>query len=370
VALPASGSISLSQVNVELGLSSTATIDLNRSDVRNLAGLASGVISMNDLLGKSAAVYTTDATKGYFGGGHVFGGENNFVQNVIDGILFSNDTAFNPAATLADGARGGVGGVTSSAKGYFGGGFTIRNLSGGGVEFVPQIVIDGILFSNDTAFNPAATFPEPIGAYVAGVNSASKGFFASGGAKNDGTPLSIHGILFSNDTSFTTGARISTNKFNIAGVHSSIKGYFASSFSDAAIDSIIFSNETAVNSVASLADGLRAYVGGVNSSTKGYFAGGQVDIKSNYTNVIDGILFSNDTAFNPAATLSDGGGGRAYVAGVNSSVKGYFGGGENANFSNSSSIDGILFSNDTAFNPAATLSDGARRTSGVQNSNN
>ena len=54
MALPSSGSISLSQVNTELGNSATAPISLNDTNVRTLAGKASGAISLNDLLGKSA----------------------------------------------------------------------------------------------------------------------------------------------------------------------------------------------------------------------------------------------------------------------------------------------------------------------------
>lgn len=58
MALPASGTISLANVNVELGLSSTATISLNQANVRSLAGIASGTISMSDLLGKSNVTFT------------------------------------------------------------------------------------------------------------------------------------------------------------------------------------------------------------------------------------------------------------------------------------------------------------------------
>jgi hypothetical protein len=54
MALPTT-TISMSQVNTELGLTSTATISLNDAAVRSLAGVASGAISMDNLRGKSAA---------------------------------------------------------------------------------------------------------------------------------------------------------------------------------------------------------------------------------------------------------------------------------------------------------------------------
>lgn len=49
--LPISGSISMSSVNVELGNSSSATLSLNASGPRALAGISSGTISLNDLHG-------------------------------------------------------------------------------------------------------------------------------------------------------------------------------------------------------------------------------------------------------------------------------------------------------------------------------
>lgn len=53
------GTISMSDVNAELGKASTALISLNDGDVRNLAGKASGIISMDNLRGKSAVNYGT-----------------------------------------------------------------------------------------------------------------------------------------------------------------------------------------------------------------------------------------------------------------------------------------------------------------------
>lgn len=53
MALPASGSISMNQVNVELGAAGTTQRSLNDTAVRTLFGKASGQISMSDGWGKS-----------------------------------------------------------------------------------------------------------------------------------------------------------------------------------------------------------------------------------------------------------------------------------------------------------------------------
>lgn len=63
--LPATGPISLSDVNVELGKAANAAITLNDTDVRTLAGKASGAISLSDLRGKSAATDGTVSLSGY-----------------------------------------------------------------------------------------------------------------------------------------------------------------------------------------------------------------------------------------------------------------------------------------------------------------
>lgn len=65
MALQTSGAISLSDINVELKLSATATISLNDSAVRGLFGKPSGVISLSDGYGKSNALVLDFGTNNY-----------------------------------------------------------------------------------------------------------------------------------------------------------------------------------------------------------------------------------------------------------------------------------------------------------------
>jgi hypothetical protein len=75
MALPASGAISLNQVNVELGKLATSAITLNDTAVRGLAGVASGTISMSNLLGKSAGLFATISSLTFSSGGGFYSRE-------------------------------------------------------------------------------------------------------------------------------------------------------------------------------------------------------------------------------------------------------------------------------------------------------
>jgi hypothetical protein len=137
------------------------------------------------------------------------------------------------------------------------------------------------------------------------------------------------------------------------------------------IDGILFDTEAAINPAAALSQGRLAMQGSANSQTRGYFVGGGVRSPPNFpghTREIDGIIFSTETAINPAAALVQARGGMAQVM---SETSGYFAGGAadpaNVPFNQ---IDGLTFSTEAAVDYAAALVQTRSRVRGLQNSSN
>ena len=124
MALPASGAISLNQVNTELGLTATATITMNDAAVRTLFGVASGAIGMNSGYGKSNRVslsvsYTTNTlTPQTLNlnsiGGYVAGKSNISINFGANMYMYSNSTG-SPAFNITGGTSGDTVSLTLSA---------------------------------------------------------------------------------------------------------------------------------------------------------------------------------------------------------------------------------------------------------------
>lgn len=112
--LPATGAISLSQVNTELGLSATASINMNASNVRTLFGKASGAISMSDGYGKANQFAFTissnqaNANLRTLALNAGWNGTSKVVATINSGVYISASTTGGPALTVDGSWPGGV----------------------------------------------------------------------------------------------------------------------------------------------------------------------------------------------------------------------------------------------------------------------
>lgn len=304
----------------------------------------------------------TLSTKGYFAGGWTGSATETTPcnSNKIDALSFATNTAVASTAVLTV-ARRIIGGVNSSDKGYFGGG----NI--GTYQFQSSAIInaiDGIIFASETVFDPSATLRTTR--YGMGtVSSTTRGYFGGGSFGNyDDSVLNLSNVIdtlvFASETSAGLSATLHVARHTLAGVSSATRGYFGggtitgTEMSDE-IDGITFASNTAFNISITLSVERRG-LAGVSSTTKGYFAGGWNTITNMI--LIDGLDFSSESALVFSATLSLG---RRFLAGIQSSANGYFGGGNTGLYEHTQAeiytdIDGVNFATSTAFNPSTTLS--------------
>jgi len=110
------GQISLSDVNVELGKNATDAITLNDTKVRCLAGKPSGVISLNDLKGKTFIVFNFTTFYSEFNRGGPVLAEWSFASNGVGALVGYNGLVESfywcPCGTIATYEISGDGGAT------------------------------------------------------------------------------------------------------------------------------------------------------------------------------------------------------------------------------------------------------------------
>ena len=143
--LPASGAISLNNVNVELGLTATAQIGLNDAAVRDLFGVASGVITMADGYGKLHGMVATGGTITTDGDYkvHTFNSSGTFTVTTLGDIgtveylVIAGGGGSGAVAGGGGGCGGGGasagGGGTTTASGGNGGNGTASSITGSSI---------------------------------------------------------------------------------------------------------------------------------------------------------------------------------------------------------------------------------------------
>lgn len=104
----------MAEVNVELGYSSTAQISLNDAAVRNLAGIPSGTISLDNLHGKSNSfsfTISSNQTNADLRTLAINAGWNQssaLVATISSGVYISSNNTGTPALTVSGSFPGGV----------------------------------------------------------------------------------------------------------------------------------------------------------------------------------------------------------------------------------------------------------------------
>ena len=129
------GTISLNDVNVELGNPGTTSISLNDSSVRNLAGVPSGTISMNNLRNKSAAAITVSPS---IGGQSVIPLSSTFAIGSYGEYTISSTSGSDLTVDIKMWGAG-----ASSGRAYDNGGNDRIGSGGGGGATTGRIVLRG-----------------------------------------------------------------------------------------------------------------------------------------------------------------------------------------------------------------------------------
>ena len=183
MALPASGQITMNQVNVELGNSGTAQIGMNDADVRGLFGIASGEIEMADGYGKSSEyVLTNEGT---------INGQSNRKQITVSNFISAGGTLVVPSGFWVWSDDNAVPAMIIDIS------CTIRNegkVIGKGGDSRPRLEASPAIKINSGV--SGVTIQNISGAYIAGGGGAGGndgGGGAGGGEGADAYPAATYG---------------------------------------------------------------------------------------------------------------------------------------------------------------------------------
>ena len=284
--LPASGQITLNQVNVELGNSGTAQIGMNDAAVRGLFGIASGEIEMSDGYGKSNVTWYGE--RGLFGGGVTGSQATNTIQYVtID--TTGNATDFGNLIENAD----GVSACSNGSRIVFAGGFWTNNFYG--YQYARDYIqyVAAATTGNATDFGNLLDGRRDTGA----LSNGPRGVWA-GGTQRNGYRLYTNVMQYitidttGNATDFGDLLSADTNTYWVrqTGCSNGTRGLFGGGglFNSTNIIQYITIDTTGNATDFGDLTAARGGVGSANGGDRGVFAGGYIDI-SPYAgfNIID-----------------------------------------------------------------------------------
>ena len=322
-AISLGGSVTGQSVNLELGVSPSATRRLGDPEVRGLAVKPSGLISLSDLYGKSkpaplntgngylpfqltlrklsfvtevsytlsaqvAESHYYSATVGSVSKGFICGGGGYLPIAVIEKLTYSSDAYVTTGAVLPQG-RTDAGGVNSSTKGYIaGGGYGSYVVSARDTVFTLD-------FAAETVATMGAALPSAA-RFCSTYSSLAKGYIL---------PVlytgATFGVVFASDSTTTLSSVLpAIRKLPAGNVVNEFRGYSAGGeevqeqFGYNDITSLEFSTEAI--SVRSAAISATRHRGtGVNSRVAGFFCGGYVPVSNPLTTTVDKIAFATET---------------------------------------------------------------------------
>jgi len=267
-----------------------------------------------------------DVDYGYFGGGYVFPTTRSYVQR----IDYSNDTATaspkGPISTKYLHAATG-----NQSYGYFGGGAIIST-------------VDRIDYSNDTV-TASPKGPLSIAKYrLTATGNNSYGYF--GGGQTPSVLTTVDRVDYSNDTATASvKGPLTIGRYGLAATGNIFYGYFGGGIpgSISTVDRVDYSNDTPTTSPKGPLSVGRYYLAATGNNSYGYFGAGRPGTFS----MVDRIDYSNDTATaSPKGPLSLA---RYELSATGNSSFGYFSGGVYGSpLTDTSTIDRIDYSNDTA----------------------
>lgn len=188
------GTISLSDVNIELGFAGTTLISMNQSDVRTLAGVGGSgtIITMQNLQGKSNRVslsvtYSSSTQSPTLNLSSISGysaGRSDITVTVNSGVYLWSDSTGTPALNITGGTTGDTLTVVNNGfimgKGGQGGSGGAANAGGTAINFGFGLAGATINNTNGSAYIGGG------GGGGGGGNAGSNNYFGGGGGAGGG----------------------------------------------------------------------------------------------------------------------------------------------------------------------------------------